>query len=91
MKAILEIQNWINENQEETISLVASKASILAEQVKANLDSNNLLLDFGNESIEHLNSIKNWGIETGNFKEDFEITDFVDTTALENIKSSKEN
>lgn len=61
-----------------------------AAQASAVLKGNKLILDLGEDSQEHLNSIKAWAIQAGIFNEDFEITDFMDKTVLENVLSSKE-
>lgn len=86
LSAIADTQKWIEENPEETASIIEDKIHVPADQVTATLKLNELVLDFDDKSIEHLDKIKDWAINAGNFEEDFEIKDFVDTTALENYK-----
>ncbi len=90
LSAISDIQEWIGENPDETAALAESKDGVPAAQTSAVLKGNNLILDLGEDSQKHLNSIKAWAIQAGNFNEDFEITDFMDKTVLENVLSSKE-
>lgn len=86
LAAIADTQKWIEENQDEAVTIIEEKTHMPAEQVTACLNANELVLDFGEDSVEHLTRMKDWAIRAGNFEEDFEITDFVDTTALENCK-----
>lgn len=90
LSAISDIQKWIGENPDETVSIAEAKDGVPAAQTSAVIKGNKLILDLGEDSQEHLNSIKTWAIQAGNFNEDFEITDFMDKTVLENVLSSKE-
>ena len=83
--AVAETEEWIVENKEETAEIVESKTNIPKEQVVANIDDSELLLDFKQNSIDHLNDIKEWALDAGNFENDFDIAEFVDTTSLEKI------
>lgn len=84
-EAVKETEAWILENQEKTAEIVEEKSSIPAEQVLQNLEASELLLDFKQDSVEHLNEIKNWALGAGLFEQDYEIKDFVNTTALEKV------
>ena len=86
LAAIADAQKWIEENQEEAAAVIEEKIHMPAEQVIASLEATELVLDFGKDSEEHLTKMKDWAIGAGNFEGDFEISDFVDTTALENYK-----
>lgn len=83
--AVAETEEWILENKEETAEIVESKTNIPKEQVIANIDDSKLLLDFKQDSIDHLNDIKEWALEAGNFENDFDIAEFVDTKSLKKI------
>ncbi len=86
LAAIADTQQWIEENPTEAAAIVEKKTHMLAEQVKASLEATDLVLDFGEDSKEHLTRMKDWALQNGNFEEDFAVSDFVDTTALESFK-----
>lgn len=85
LSAIKETEEWIAANQEKAAEIVEEKTGIPQEQVLQNLESSELLLDFKQDSIEHLNEIKEWAFHTGLFEKDYDIKDFVDTTILEKL------
>ncbi len=85
LSAIKETEEWILANQETAAEIIEGKTGVPQEQVLQNLESNQLLLDFKQDSIDHLNEIKEWALNAGIFEKDFEIKDFVDTTVLENL------
>lgn len=86
LAAISDAQKWIEENPKEAAKIVEEQTHMPAEQVEASLEATNLVLDFGEDSKEHLTKIKDWARDAGIFEEDFEVSDYVDTTALENYK-----
>lgn len=85
LEAVKETEAWIVENKEKTAEIVTEKSSIPKEQVLQNLEASELLLDFQQDSVEHLNEIKEWALGAGLFEQDYEIKDFVNTTALEKV------
>lgn len=86
LAAIADTQQWIEENPTEAAAIVEKETHMPAEQVKASLEATDLVLDFGEDSKEHLTRMKDWALQNGNFEEDFAVSDFVDTTALESFK-----
>lgn len=87
LAAISDIEKWIGENPDEAAAVAEQKEGIPQSQTAAVLKGNKLVLDLGEDSEEHLNSIKEWAIQAGNFSEDFEITDFMDKSVLKNALS----
>lgn len=85
LSAIKETEEWVEENQTEAAKIVEEKIGVPQEQVVENLEASQLVLDFKQDSIEHLNEIKEWAVKAGLFEKDYEIKDFVDTTALEKL------
>lgn len=70
---------------QKAAEIIEEKTGIPQEQILQNLESNQLLLDFKQDSIEHLNGIKEWALDAGLFEKDYEIKDFVDTAILEKL------
>lgn len=81
--AIQEIQDWVLENKEEAAKIAEKNTGIPAEQFVTNLDALTLSVGLEQDTIDHLNSIKNWALESGTFDKNFEINDYVDTTPLQ--------
>ena len=85
LSAVKETEEWVQANQEKAAEIIEEKTGIPQEQILQNLESNQLLLDFKQDSIEHLNGIKEWALDAGLFEKDYEIKDFVDTAILEKL------
>ncbi|MCD8018753.1 MAG: ABC transporter substrate-binding protein [Clostridiales bacterium] len=83
--AILETEAWIGDNQEQAAKIVENNLGVSQEQALQNIQSNELLLDFKQNSIEHLDEIKDWALSTGLFDSDYEITEFVNTVVLDQL------
>lgn len=84
LSAIKETEEWITANKEEAAKIAEDKTGVPQEQFLAILEASGLYLDFKQESIEHINKIKAWCVENGRFENDYEITDFINTTPLKN-------
>lgn len=85
LQAVKEAQGWIEKNPEKAAQVVKEKTGIPSEQFQQSLKSITLTLDFNQDTIKHLSSIKNWALENGIFDQDFEITDYADTTLLKEL------
>ncbi|MGN0483140.1 MAG: ABC transporter substrate-binding protein [Lachnospiraceae bacterium] len=85
LSAMKETEEWVLENQAEAAEIVEEKISVPKEQVIQNLQASELVLDFKGDSVDHLNEIKSWAVKSGLFEKDYEIKDFVDTTALKKL------
>lgn len=85
LAAVKETEEWVLENQEEAAEIVEKETDIPKEQVIQNLEASELLLDFKQDSVDHLTKIKDWALAAGLFEKDYDIKDFVDTTALEKL------
>ncbi len=85
LAAIKETQEWVQENSTDAAEIIEDKANIPQDQVIENLEDSKLLLDFKEDSVEHLNKIKKWAVENDRFKKDYEIKEFVDAAALKEL------
>lgn len=83
--AIKETEEWIQANQTEAAEKIGEKTGISKEQVIENLEASELMLDFKQDSVDHLNEIKEWAVNTGLFEENYDITDYIDTTVLKKL------
>lgn len=83
LKALKETEEWVLENQQEAAGIVEEKTGIPQEQFLENLEAVSLLMEFEQDTIDHLTSIKDWALEAGCFEKDFDIEDYIDTTALQ--------
>lgn len=84
LKAFQETQDWVLENQEEAAEIVEEKTGIPKDQFLENLKQEKLLMGFTQDTIDHLNGIKDWALNAGRFEKDFDVNDFIDTTPLKN-------
>lgn len=85
LDAVAETEEWVLSNTEEAAEIAEDKIGVPENQFMEDVEDSELILDFKKDSVDHLNRIKNWEVEEGIFESDFEITDFVDTTALEKL------
>lgn len=85
LSAIKETEEWVLDNTTEATEIVENQIGVPQEQAIENIEAANLVLDFKQDSIDHLNEIKEWAVGAGLFAEDYEIKDFVNTTALEKV------
>lgn len=84
-QALKETQEWILANKEEASKIAEKKINIPVEQFKENIKAAELVLDFKEETVEHLNGIKAWAVENGRFEIDYEVSDFADTAILKEL------
>ena len=85
IKARAEIIKYYLENKDEAASVISKKTTVKEELVKSTLDGNdyNILLD--QAELDHLNELKEWALNNGNYEEDFDLKSFIDTTALAKV------
>lgn len=83
LQAIRETQEWVQENQQEAAQIVEEKTGIPKEQFLENLEALKLSVSFEQDTIDHLNSIKDWALEAGSYEKDFKITDYIDMGLLQ--------
>lgn len=82
LAAIKETEEWITANPEEAAGIVEDKIGIPKDQAAANIEASTLLLDFKQDSVDHLDGIKKWAVGAGMFEKDYDVKNYVDTTAL---------
>lgn len=84
LRASQEIAEWTYANKEEAAAIVADRLGTTEEQFLEDLESNQLVIDFPQSTLDHLNSIKEWAVGNGSFA-DFDLLDYTDLTALEQV------
>lgn len=82
LAAIKETQEWLIANEEEAAGILEEKVNVPKEQTLKNLKNYELVMDFKEDTVEHLNGIKKWAVEEGRFEKDYEIKDYVALKAL---------
>lgn len=83
LAASQDIAKWIDENPEKAAKIIETRTGQTADQFLADYEAIKLTIDFPQETVDHLNNIKDWAVSNGSF-EDYTITDYVDLTALKN-------
>lgn len=84
LKAQKETADWIYANEDEAAEIFERVAGTTQEQFHVDVASTRLVTDFTQETLEHLNGIKDWAVENGSY-EDFNILDYTDFTALKAV------
>lgn len=82
LSAVKETEDWILDNLEDAAAITENQIGVPQEQFIENVEASQLLLDFKQDSVDHLNKIKEWAVGAGMFDSDYEIKNYVDTTAL---------
>lgn len=82
LKASKETAEWIYANEDEAAEIIESRLGVSAEQFKSDLAGTQLVLDFTQGTLDHLNGIKDWAVSNGSFA-DYDLQDYTDLTALE--------
>ncbi len=84
-EAVKEIEDWMTGNQEEAAQILEDNISYPSEQFLQNFPEYELSVSFKSDTLEHLNDIKEWAIESGLFEKDYDFDDFVDTSILQEV------
>lgn len=79
-----EIAEWIYANEDEAAAIFEKAAGTAQEQFHSDLAATQLVTDFTQETLGHLNNIKDWAVGNGSFA-DYDIIDFADFTALKTV------
>lgn len=79
-----EIAEWITANPDKAAEDFEAVTGESKEQFLSDLEATKLVTDFTEETLEHLNGIKDWAVEGGRF-EDYNILDYTDLSALEAV------
>lgn len=85
IKAVDETEKWIAANKEEAAKIVNDKVNIPEEQFLESFDVLELEMSLKQESLDHLNAIKEWALSEGKFEKDFDFKDFIDSKILKEI------
>ncbi|MBM6999215.1 ABC transporter substrate-binding protein [bacterium] len=83
LKALREIEEWVMGNLDEAGRIVEEQTTQPADQFTTNVRQFALSTSLNQDAIDHLDDIKNWARDAGKFENDFAVTDFIDTTPLE--------
>lgn len=89
LAAIKETEEWITANPDEAAGIVEDKIGIPKDQAAANIKASTLLLDFKQDSVDHLDAIKKWAVGAGMFEKDYDVKDYVDTTSIRKAVSGR--
>lgn len=76
LAALQDIVEWTEENQEEAAAIIESNTGYAAEQFLADYAAITLTIDFPQETVDHLNNIKEWAVSNGTF-EDYNLEDYI--------------
>lgn len=79
-----ETAEWIENNKDAAAADFEAAAGVKKEQFLSDIEASKLVTDFTQETLDHLNGIKEWAVAGGRF-EDFEILDYADLTALKEV------
>ncbi|MCD8356963.1 MAG: ABC transporter substrate-binding protein [Clostridia bacterium] len=79
-----EIAEWINANPEEAAQIIEEKTGNPADQFIADFNAITLTIDFTQDTLDHLNGIKDWAVGNGSYA-DYDILNYVDLSALEEV------
>ncbi len=82
LAAIKETEEWLAAHGEEAAAILEEKVNIPKEQSLVNFKNYEFMIDFKEDTVEHLNGIKKWAVEEGRFEQDYAIKDYVDLRAL---------
>ncbi|MDY2626816.1 MAG: ABC transporter substrate-binding protein [Lachnospiraceae bacterium] len=84
IKAQKETADWIYANEDEAAAIFEKAAGTTQEQFHSDLAATQLVTDFTQETLDHLNDIKSWAVENGRFA-DYDVLKFSDFTALKAV------
>lgn len=84
IKAQQDTVDWIYANKEAAAADFEAASGVSKDQFLHDLESSKLVTDFTQETLDHLNGVKEWTVANGRF-EDYDILDFTDFTALEAV------
>lgn len=84
IQAQKETADWIYANEDQAAEIFERVAGTTQEQFHSDLAATQLVTDFSQDTLDHLNNIKTWAVENGRFS-DYDILQFADLTALKAI------
>ncbi|MBQ7148410.1 MAG: ABC transporter substrate-binding protein [Pseudobutyrivibrio sp.] len=84
VEAQKDIADWIDANPEKAAADFEAASGETQEQFLQDLKGTQLVTDFPQETLDHLNGVKDWAVSNGRF-EDYNILDFTDLTALKAV------
>ncbi|MBE5916638.1 MAG: ABC transporter substrate-binding protein [Pseudobutyrivibrio ruminis] len=88
VKAFIEAQEdiaeWIENNKEAAAADFEAASGVSQDQFLSDIEATKLVTDFTQETLDHLNGIKDWAVAGGRF-EDYNILDYTDLTALKAV------
>lgn len=83
LKARDKVIDYILNNEDEAVKIISKKTSAEEDIVKDTIDRMDFRPVFSADSVDSLTKLKNWALKKGGFKKDFNLKDFIDTSALE--------
>lgn len=84
IQAQKETADWIYANEDEAAEIFEKAAGTKQEQFHSDLAATQLVTDFSQETLDHLDGVKAWAVENGRFS-DYDILQFADFTALKAV------
>ena len=81
-EAVTEIETFIIDNQEESADIIAEELDIDADDVLLALGATDPVLDFTEDTLEHLDEIQKWALEQGSFENSYNMKDFLSLDLL---------
>lgn len=83
LKGFQESIDYINDNIDTVATDVEAKFGVKADDFKANWKNQTFRVGFTEEGAAHLDEINAWAFEHERFSEEYNIRDFIDTSAAE--------
>lgn len=78
-----EIVNYIHENTDEAAQIADEKTGIGVDMFKSMIAANDQTFQLTKDAYDTFVDIKDWAYKNGNFDTDYNVDDFLDTSALE--------
>lgn len=91
LEATQEIIDYIQNNVDDAADIIYEKTGLEQSVFKNNLAGYTMELDFDQNVYDDLNDINTWAYGNGNYENEFNLTDFIDTDALEAVYPDKVN
>ena len=83
--ALDESIKYINEHLDEVGERLGKKLGVIPENFKADCKTPTVVIGFTEEGVKNLEEIEKWAASHGKFEKDYNIREFIITTALEKV------
>lgn len=89
LKATQESYDYIVENLDETAKYLESTLGISADDFKSDWSVADSRIGFSPEGVEHLKVIEDWAFKNGRYDEEYDISTYINTDALQKVYPDK--